>query len=253
MKKNNLVSVIIPTYNVERFIKQALESVVMQTYKNIEIIVVDDCSSDLTMEIVEKIKEESDKTIVIYRQNRNMGVAYARNKAMELANGRYIAFLDSDDYWEENKLEKQLALIKETDATLCYTAIDMVDEEGRQLKKIRNIPIKLDYAYLLRNTAIATSTVLVDLKKISNFKMPLQRSGQDYATWLKILRECKCAVGVNEVLCHYRQTTNSLSSKKYKSIKQVWDIQTKQEHIKKREAFINTICFVWNGMKKYLF
>lgn len=253
MDKNDLVSVIIPTYNVERFIRQALESVVKQTHINIEIIVVDDCSSDLTMEIVKDFKRESNRPLILYRQKKNMGVAYARNKAMELVNGRYIAFLDSDDYWEESKLEKQLNIMRKTDATLCYAAIDMVDEKGRKLKGKRNVPAKLDYAYLLKNTAIATSTVLIDSEKIGKFKMPLQRSGEDYATWLQILRKCKFAVGVNEVLCHYRITKNSLSSQKYKSIKEVWTVQTRQEGINKIYALGNTIWFIWNGLKKYLF
>ncbi len=251
--KTNLVSVIIPTYNSMRFISTALESVANQTYKNIEIVVVDDCSSDATISVIREFMKRNSMSVTVYKFEKNMGVAYARNKAMELAHGQYIAFLDSDDYWDKCKIEKQLKLMNETGAEFCFSAIDMVNEQGEEVKSKRVIPTKVDYKFLLRNTVIPTSTVVIDRNKVGSFKMPLLRSGQDYATWLYLLRNGRIAVGVNEVLCHYRRTSDSLSSKKYRSIKQVWNIQTRQEHIKRHYVIVNTIFFMCNAFKKYMF
>lgn len=244
------VSVITPVYNVEKYIGATLESIFSQTYKDIEIVLVDDCSTDKSAELIAKYKKTHPE-IVYFLQPKNMGAGAARNKALELASGQYVAFLDSDDLWLPEKTEKQIKLMKEKKSPFSYAAIEMIDEEGKKIKGKRNIKETCDYKYLLHNTIIATSSVIVDRTVLGDFKMPLRRGGQDYATWLSLLRNGVVAYGVNETLVRYRVGSNSLSSNKFKSIKQVWEIQTQDEHINKIFAAFHVGCFAFNAAKKY--
>lgn len=248
--KNNTVSVIIPIYNAERFIAKALDSVLQQSYKDIEIILVDDCSSDRTEEVVNGYVEQYPQ-IIYQRLNKNQGSAVARNTALGLAKGRFVAFLDCDDVWCEGKLEFQLTFMNKIGAAISCTAMDVMSEDGEILGKVRNVQWKISYDFLLRNTIIATSTVIVDRNQIGNFKMPLRRGGQDYATWLMLMRNGINCYGLNKVLTHYRILSNSLSSNKWKSIKQVWQIQTHDEGIGKVPAIINVCCFIIHAFIKH--
>ena len=247
---DGLVSVIMPIYNAEKYLVETLNSVFNQSYQNIEIILVDDCSTDRSAAIVSEMKTTHPE-IVYYRQEKNMGAGAARNKALELAKGRYVAFLDSDDIWIFNKIQKQLGLMKEKKAVFSYTAIEMVDENNNIIKSKRNIKEICDYKYLLHNTIIATSSVVIDRTTSGDFRMPLRRGGQDYATWLMLLRDGAVAHGINEALVKYRVASGSLSSNKFKSIKQVWEIQTHDEHINKISAIFHVISFCFNAFKKY--
>lgn len=249
---DGLVSIIIPVYNAAKFLDRTLQSIFLQTYKNIEIVLVDDCSKDNSAEIIANYIPGHPE-IIYHRLDKNMGAAVARNKALELAKGRYIAFLDSDDEWLPEKLEKQLALMREKKVVFTYTAIEMIDEQGSVIKGKRKVRETIDYSFLLRNTMIATSSVVVDRYLLGDFRMPLRRSGQDYATWLQLLRNGMVAYGINEALARYRVSRNSLSSNKFKSIKQVWEIQTQNEKIGRIAASFHVVCFVFNALRKYLF
>ena len=246
------VSVITPVYNAEKYLKEAIESVLEQTYKNMEIILVDDCSQDNSGQIIKQLQKLHPE-IVYYCQPRNMGAGAARNKALELATGQYVAFLDSDDVWFPEKTKRQIQLMEKTKSPFSYAAIEMIDQDGKVIKGKRNIKESCDYTYLLHNTIIATSSVMVNRKILGDFKMPLRRGGQDYATWLSLLRRGIVAYGINEVLVRYRVGSNSLSSNKFKSIKQVWEIQTQDEKINKFLAMLHVLCFSINALKKYLF
>jgi len=248
----DLVSVITPVYNAERFLENTLKSVVDQTYKDIEIVLVDDCSKDKSAKIIERFMSEDIK-IIYHLQDMNRGAGVARNKALELARGQYVAFLDSDDVWMSQKIEQQITLMKEKQTGFSYAAIEMIDEYGKQIKSKRDLKETCDYKYLLRNTIIATSTVVIDRTLLGDFRMPLRRGGQDYATWLMLLRNGEIAHGINEVLCQYRVASGSLSSNKFKSIKQVWEIQTQDEKMKRIPAVLNASWFIINALKKYLF
>ena len=250
MRSNRTVSVITPVYNAERFIAEAVESAAKQTYRDIEIVLVDDCSRDNSAEIIAALQRDY-PNIIYHRQETNQGAAVARNTALGLAKGRYVAFLDSDDLWLPEKTERQLALMQEKKCPFSYAAIDFMDELGNTVKGKRSIPETCDYDYLLRNTIIATSTVIIDRDGLGDFRMPLRRGGQDYATWLMLLRGGAIACGINEVLTHYRICSDSLSSNKWKSIEQVWQIQTRDEGIRKVQALWNECCFIWNALKKY--
>jgi len=247
---NELVSVIIPVYNAEKFISKTIESVLNQTYKNIEIVIVDDCSKDNSRKIIDQYTANY-KNIVYHLQEKNCGAAVARNTALKIAKGRYVAFLDSDDLWYPKKLEKQLKLMKQKNAAICYTAIEMIDEDGNLIKGKRNVKEKINYNFLLKNTMIATSTVVVDRNIIGDFQMPNIRSGQDYATWLQLMRNGTDAFGINDVLVKYRKCNNSLSANKLKSVKQVWKIQTEIEDISTLRATINVLYFMLNAFRKH--
>lgn len=245
-----LVSVIMPSYNAAKYVERALNSVFEQTYQKVEIVIVDDHSSDGTPELIQKYADIHPEIRYVPLE-KNMGAGYARNKALELARGQYVAFLDCDDEWMPDKLERQLKCMKENNTSFGYAAIEMIDEDGKVIKGKRKVRCTCDYQYLLRNTVIATSSVVVDRKAAGDFRMHLRRGGQDYATWLKLLRNGTVAFGINEVLVRYRVTGNSLSSNKWNSIRQVWEIQTQDEKIPKIRAAFHVCCFAVNALKKY--
>lgn len=246
-----LVSVITPVFNVEKYIDRTLGSVFAQTYKDIEIVLVDDQSKDRTAEIIKK-NQETHPEIVYYLQPENKGAGYARNKALELARGRYVAFLDADDIWKPEKIEKQVKLLREKNGGFCFTAIEMIDGNDKVIKGKRKVKNEIDYKFLLSNTMIPTSGVMVDRTIKGDFRMHLRRGGQDYATWLRLLRDGSKAYGIDEALVGYRIDGESLSSNKLKSLKQIWEIQTQDEGIGKLAAGSHIVRWCWNSVKKYL-
>lgn len=248
---SDLVSVITPIYNAEKVIERTLESVFNQTYKKIEIVLVDDCSTDNSKYVIQKYLNKHHE-IIYYCQESNQGAGAARNKALEIAKGQYVAFLDADDVWHPEKIEKQINLLKKKDGAFSYTAIQMVDENDNIVKTKRKVREQIDYKFLLHNTMIATSTVVIDRTKLGDFRMPLRRGGQDYATWLMLLRDGTVAYGIDEALEDYRVgNKDSLAGKKGKSVRQVWEIQTQDEGINKILAAFNVVCFCFNATKKY--
>ena len=253
MFKEGLVSVIIPVYNAGKFIEETILTAERQTYSKIEIVIVDDCSTDNSIEIIKGLAKTYNN-IFLYENETNSGAGVSRNKAILKSTGQYVAFLDSDDLWVADKIEKQVNDLKNHDGAFSYGAINMISEDGSIKKGKRKIKSKVTYKYLLKNTVIATSTVLVDRNKIGAFEMSKRRGGQDYATWLSLLKKCGVAYGINEVLCSYRTgRKDSLAGNKWKSIKQVWQIQTQDERINKFSSFINLMFFIFNALKKYLF
>lgn len=245
-----LVSVITPVYNVEKYIDRTLGSVFAQTYKDIEIVLVDDQSKDKSAEIIRHY-QETHPEIVYCLQPQNMGAGHARNKALELAKGQYVAFLDADDMWKPEKIEKQVKLLEEKKGSFCFTAIEMIDGDDKVIKGKRKVREEIDYNFLLSNTMIPTSGVMIDRTVKGDFRMHLRRGGQDYATWLKLLHDGSVAYGIDEALVGYRIDGESLSSNKLKSIRQIWEIQTQDEGINKAAAGWHIVRWCWNSVKKY--
>ena len=246
---NNTVSVIMPVYNAAKYLETSLLSIINQTYKDWELVLVDDCSTDSSPEIIAKFQSQN-PNIIYHRLEQNQGAAVARNTALNIAKGRFVAFLDSDDVWEPQKLECQMAFMIQNGAFASCTASDTIDDDGNPLGKIRHVIDTIGYKFLLHNTMISTSTVIVDREKAGRFKMPLLRSGQDYATWLMLMRSGNVFRGINQVLTHYRVSKKSLSSNKLDSLRQIYQIQTKFENIGRFSAIINTGCFAFNALKK---
>ncbi len=249
-RKDGLVSVIIPVYKVEWIIETTIKSIQDQTYKDLEIVLVDDCSPDNSADIIKQMMVK-DERIRYYKLDENSGAAVARNRAIRESRGRYIAFLDSDDMWEPDKLEKELELMKEKECGFVYSAIKMIDKDGKVTKESTYVPKRLSYRTILTRTYIATSSVMLDMNKVGEFQMPLRRSGQDYATWLMLLRRVDYAYGIQEPLVRYRNSPDSLSSNKIASLKKVFSVQTKFEGINPIYAAFNTFCFGLYAFKKH--
>lgn len=250
--QEELVSVIIPVYNCEGYIDKTVASVLNQSYKNIEIIIVDDCSTDSSASRIKRLAEKDNRLTPIFLK-KNSGVAVARNTAIKMARGRYVAFLDSDDLWYKNKLKKQISFMQNGKIGFSYTAIEMIDENDKIIKLKRPVKDIVDYDFLLKNTIIPTSSVVIDLNKFGKFEMPQLRSFQDYATWLMLLRNGSKAYGIDETLVQYRRRSGSLSSNKLKNFKKVWRIQVKNEGLNPFVASINCLSYMFYGVKKYFF
>jgi teichuronic acid biosynthesis glycosyltransferase TuaG len=248
--QKGLVSIVTPVYKAERYIEETIRSVQAQTYRDWELLLVDDCSPDHSREIIERLAADDDR-IRYYRLEQNSGAAVARNTAIGKARGQYLAFLDSDDHWEPEKLDRQTHFMQQKGCAFSYTRIRMTDSEGRTTKDNISVPERISYSGLLRQTVIATSTVMIDRRLTGNFSMPLRRGGQDYATWLQILRRTGYAYGINESLTVYRTSNDSLSSNKLDSVRQVYQIQTHDEHISRPLAAFNTLCFCLYAFKKH--
>ncbi len=249
---NEIVSVIIPIYNSEKYLKETVESVLKQTYDKIEIVLIDDCSKDNSPEILKELSEKYNN-IVFFLQTKNMGAAAARNKGMELASGRYIAFLDSDDLWYPKKIEKQIALMKEKKQSFSYTSYEMIDENKSVIIKKTKVLEHTKYKDLLKNTLIATPTVVIDRNSLGTINMPGRRTGQDYAYWLLLLRNGKIAYGIDEVLVTVKRRKSSLSKNKFQNLRDVWEVQVFQEKIPRVVVLFNMFCYILNTLKKRYF
>lgn len=248
----SLVSVITPVYNKERYLDACIGSVLGQTYPGWELILVDDCSADASFEILQGYARK-DPRIRCERLARNAGAAAARNRALSLARGRYVAFLDADDIWMPDKLARQVDFLSRRGAGFCYTAIEMIGDDGAPRKGKRPVREVVDYRYLLTNTVIACSSVLIDRKIIGDFRMPDVRKGQDYATWLAILRRGFKAYGIDEALVRYRIAKDSVSSNKLAALRRTWHIYRRVHGL----GFFRSLgCFAlytFHAVKKYFF
>jgi glycosyltransferase involved in cell wall biosynthesis len=218
-----LVSIVTPTYNCENFIQETIDSVINQSYENWELILVDDCSNDNTIEIL-NLYQKNDSRIVLIQLARNEGAAKARNVAIEKASGRYIAFIDSDDLWLPQKLELQIAFMREHEIALSYSSYQKIYEDGTNTNLTIQAKPKLDYQTMLRNNYIGCLTAIYDTGQIGKVYMPSIRKRQDWALWLKILKKTEYAYGINEPLAKYRLRNESISSAKVNLIKFNWKI-----------------------------
>lgn len=212
------VSIITPSYKSERFISQTIDSVLSQTYQNWEMIIVDDVSPDDSNIIIEEYCKK-DNRIKLIKLEKNSGPAVARNRAIEEAKGRYIAFLDADDLWKPNKLEMQIKFMEEKDCALSYSTYETMSEEGVLQNKYINPPLRISYKDLLKSNYIGCLTAMYDTQKVGKVYMPLIKKRQDYGLWLKILRKTDFAHGIDESLAAYRIMSNSVSSNKFKLLK----------------------------------
>ena len=243
------VSVITASYNAGRFIEETIKSVLEQTYDNLELIIIDDCSTDNTEEIVKKYMK-IDLRVKFYKLEKNSGAAVVRNTALEKAKGRFIAFLDSDDVWDRDKLEKQINFMKKNNYGFSFTSYRLMSEKGLLLNKEVRVPSQIKYEELLKNTIIGCLTVIIDKDIIGDFRMPLVRAGQDTATWLAILRKGNIAYGYDEVLASYRLVDGSISSNKLKALKRTWNTYRKLENLNLIKSTYYFVYYVLNAIRK---
>jgi teichuronic acid biosynthesis glycosyltransferase TuaG len=224
-----LVSIITPSWNVERLIGETIASVQAQTFADWELLIADDCSTDSTAAVIES-HAASDPRIKLIRQPRNGGPALARQAAIEQAQGRFIAFLDSDDLWLPAKLERQIAFAREHRAALSFTAFRRINEDGSVTGRLISVPASLTYDQLLRNTAIATLTALVDRDIAGPIEMK-NEGYDDFCLWLSILKSGHVAYGLNEDLARYRVRGVSVSSRRMRAAGWVWYIYRNVERL----------------------
>ncbi len=225
-----LVSVITPTYNCGKFIADTIRSVQAQTYPNWEMIIMDDCSTDDTRDIVGALSRQ-DSRIKYHCLPANAGAAVARTEAMRLAEGQWMAFLDSDDLWHPEKLQRQLDFMQENGCVFSCTAYEQIDETGKPLGKIvRTVP-KTDYNRLLLDCPVGNSTVMYSVEKMGKFEVPNIRKRNDDALWLQMLKKEPYIWGLPEVLMQYRLRSGSISRNKLKVIKYHWVLYRRIEHL----------------------
>ena len=226
---NELVSIIVPVYNAEKFIEHTIDCVRKQTYTNWELLLIEDSSTDNTLQVMtDLVKNLADDRIYIARQEGDGGAAGARNKGLALAKGRYITYLDADDYWVNNKLERELDFLIEKQAGFVFTGYEFADENCKGTGKVVHVPETLNFHQALGNTTIFTSTVMLDTEKIEKqlMVMPYIKS-EDTATWWQILKTGQLAYGLDENLVLYRRAGKSLSSNKLEALRRIWNLYRK--------------------------
>lgn len=223
MEKTKKISIVTPVYNVEKCITDTINCVLAQTYTNWEMIIVDDCSTDSTVQIVEKFCD-IDERIKLIKHTQNQGAAMARNTALANAKGEYVAFLDGDDLWSDQKLEKQLTFMEENGYVLTYTAYQTFYDDADKKGKFIHVPSKMAVNDIYYNTAIACLTVMVNREKAGDFQMPVIEHAEDQSTWQLILKRGYVAYGLNENLASYRISAYSLTGNKRKAAQKQWRV-----------------------------
>lgn len=245
----SLVSIITPVYNSQDYLEETILSVLNQTYSNWELLLIDDCSIDNSYEIIKKYLEK-DERIKYLKNDKNSGPAITRNKGIEKAKGEYIAFLDSDDLWYENKLERQISFMQTNNIVISHGDYEMIDENGKYLKSV-NTKIELDYFNLLKENQIKTSFLILNHSKIKDIYFP-NISHEDFACFLDILKKYKVkSVKLKEKVGKYRVLTKSLSGNKLKSAMWTWNIYRKYEKLNLFQSMYYFINYVSRGIKKY--
>lgn len=242
--EEKLISIIMPTYNCARFIKKTIESVLAQTYQNWELIIVDDCSKDNTEEVVSNFQ---DTRIQYHKLEQNSGAAVARTKAMQLANGSYMAFLDSDDLWKREKLAKQIEFMEKNGYHFTCTAYEQINEDGDKLNKVIKPKKQAGYNRILLDCPVGNSTVMYNVESLGKFEVPNIRKRNDDALWLQILKRERYIYGMEENLMEYRIRSNSISSNKLDLIKYHWQLYRKIEHL---SVFRSVFHICWWGIIK---
>ncbi|WP_299159623.1 glycosyltransferase family 2 protein [uncultured Eudoraea sp.] len=244
-----LVSIITPVHNSEKFLSQCMDSVLAQTYSNWEHILIDDCSFDGSEALIRKFQEK-DPRIKYHRLQKNSGAGMARNKGIEFAKGKYIAFLDSDDVWYPEKLEKQLHFMELNNYHFTFTSYDTVNEDGNKLSKIIKAKKKVTYKSALYKNPIGCLTVMYDVDFFGKQYMSSIRKRQDYALWLKLLKKTN-GYGLNECLASYRVGIESISANKLDLLKYEWKIYRDEENLPFLKSTFYLISAIVLKMKSY--
>ena len=243
------VSVIMPAYNAEKTVAQAINSVTRQTFGDFELIVIDDCSKDSTVAVIEDLAK-NDGRIVLLKNKENSGVSKTRNYGVSMAKGELIAFLDSDDMWREDKLEKQLEIFeKNTEAVISYTASSFIDNDGNPYNYVMQAEEKTDYKTLLKKNLLSCSSVMIKTEVMKGIEMPNDSMHEDYYVWLTVLKNTDFAYGVNEPLLIYRLSANSKSSNRLKSARMLYNAYRAVGYDPVTSA-IFTLRYSWHSITK---
>ena len=247
MIDNPLVSVVMPTYNSEKYIKEALESVFRQGVP-VEVIVIDDASTDATQEVLAVYQEQKD--FILIRNDRNLGVSQSRNLGVSYAKGEYVAFLDADDWWTDDKLSKQLIAMQKSETVLTSTARELIDEKGNCTGKIIGVCEDITYRMMLYQNWLNCSAVMVKTAVIKEFPMQHDDSHEDYITWMTILGKYGKAYGINEPLLKYRVSAKGKSGSKRNSARMMYQAYRHLGFGYLKAAFY-FLAYAINGIRKY--
>ncbi|MBZ9627128.1 glycosyltransferase [Psychroflexus sp. CAK57W] len=247
---SDLVSIITPVYNAEKYIEETLKSVSNQTYSNWEHVLVDDCSSDHSVEIIEELAK-TDQRIKVIKLSENSGPAVARNKAIDIATGRYLAFLDADDIWFDFHLKDSLEFMNSSGYDFVFASYKRADENLNFIYSDFEVPAKVSYTDILKTNSISCLTAVVDIKNLGKKKMPLIRKRQDMGLWLNYLKDTAYAYGIKQPHAIYRIRENSLSRNKFNLIKYQWEFYRKVEHLSVLNSFYYLVIWTYSGYKKY--
>lgn len=251
MESQPLISVIMPCYNMASYVADSIKSVIAQTYPHWELLIVDDASTDETVRIIESYVQ-TDSRIQLAIKTQNSGIADTRNQCIQMAQGQFLAFLDADDIWHPEKLEKQLNFMLEKNVGFTYSTYDWIDEEGNTLNRFINTIGNLDYETYLRNTIIGCSTVMVNKAITGEVVVPKFRTSEDTATWLDILKKGFLAYAIDEPLVSYRIRRKSASSNKIKAAADLWKVYRRHEKLPFFKASYYFSCYAFNAIKKRL-
>lgn len=226
----DLISIITPNYNCERFIESTIKSVLAQTYVNWEMIIVDDCSTDNSYEIALNYAKQ-DSRIKVFRNEINSGAAISRNFALDNAKGNYIAFLDSDDLWEPNKMEFQLNFMKKNNCDFSFSRYDLIDENNKKIHKTVRIVNKLSFWKLLHHDFIGCLTAMYRKDIAPSVRSYNIKNNNDYGLFLQVVKGTKKAMGIQENLAHYRIRKTGISRKKIKKVKPYFKLMHHYLHL----------------------
>lgn len=246
---NELISIITPSYKNEKFISETIESVLTQTYQNWEMIIVDDLSPDNSNKVIEKYIKY-DNRIKLIKLNKNSGPAVARNRAIVESKGRYISFLDADDTWFPEKLDKQIQFMNKYNLSFTYSSYDLIDEDNNSLGTFVTQEY-ISYSSLLKTNSIGCLTAIYDISKLDKIYMPNIIKRQDYGLWLKIMKKTDAVRGLLEPLATYRIVENSVSSNKVIAAKYVWKIFRDVEKLNLFKSCYYFCFYIYNGLRKY--
>lgn len=246
-----LVSVVTPVHNAAAFLAQTVEAVCQQTFADWELLLVDDGSSDGSLQLCRQLAA-TDARIKVTALAQKSGPAKARNTAIELAEGRYIAFCDSDDVWLHDKLEKQLTVLGNSDAAICFSSYFKMEEDGTRTGRVVAAPPRVTYAMMLRSCSIGCSTAIYDTARCGKVLMPDIQKRQDYGLWLSILQKGHTAIGLHEPLVHYRLRKDSISANKLKAAHYHWNVLRVVAGVGRLQAAWLFAQYAWLGLRKYM-
>ena len=245
----DLVSIVVPVYNAEKFLERTIESVLAQTYTSWELLLIDDCSTDTSRDIMKRY--ENDKIHCFYCE-KNSGPANARNIGIDHAKGNYLAYVDSGDMWEPQKLEKQMAFMKAGDYAFTFTSYEFADEDANRSGVVSHAPARVDYQSLLKSSTIAPSAIIFDRSRISNelMKMPLGVEREDYAALFRILRQGIVAYGLDEILTIYCRHTGAHSGNKWKAVLGKWQLYREMEGFSVPKSLYYLVVNTWAAVRR---
>ena len=250
MNEFPLVSVIMPAYNAEMFIEEAIDSVIAQTLTDWELLVIDDCSTDDTQRIAAEFAEKDSRIKVLINET-NMRVAKTRNKGLELCQGQYVALLDSDDCYKPEMLQKMVDRAQKTNADIVYCSYELVDEQGQKVCNDFIVPEQTDFEQSLVRSVISGSNVLITREIAKNNQFPTNMYHEDIALWFQLLRNGAKAYGVTEIMTSYRQRVNSKTANKLTSAVRRWSIYRKWLGLPVYQCFSYMIRYAYYGVIKY--